>query len=656
MSLLTLKEIHVSFGPQVVLENVDFTLHPGDRVGVVGPNGAGKSTLLAVLLGWVRPSIGQVHLARGMRVGHLPQEVTPQRLCQPDPPDAVALGAFLRGAFATTDQLADAIGRVGEQIAQADETDREPLLRRLARLQAELDAAGGYHYESKIGLVRDGLGLSDIEPDRPMTGLSGGQLSRAALARLLLTEPDLLLLDEPTNHLDLAATEWLERFLLEFSGAMMIVSHDRYLLDKVAGKVLEVNARRARLFAMHYRDYVTTCQIQQLQQQREFEKQQEFIAKERDFIARFHAGQRGREARGRRTRLERRIKSGELAAERVHTPREFSFQFRIAEPGGQMIVRCAGVSKRYEARVLFDRFDWEVTRGQKVGLCGPNGVGKTTLLRMMLNQVEPDSGRVRLMENLDIGYLDQHLATMEQDAGVLSAAHKVRPDMSAQHLRGLLARFGFAGEAIEKRVGSLSGGEQSRLALAAMVLAGHQVLLLDEPTNHLDTSAREALEEALREYPGTLIVVSHDRYFLDRVVDHLLIMGQAGLHVYFEGNYSAWQQRLAEQARKAEQQAARHRAEARRSAARAARTSPRPTGPPPGADWPDELKPLAALSLAKLEERIIQMEFELERLHNQFADTAIYDDPARVAEVGRQVHHIQQELGRYNAAWERRAQ
>ncbi|MDD4889228.1 MAG: ABC-F family ATP-binding cassette domain-containing protein [Phycisphaerae bacterium] len=648
MSLLTLKEIHVSFGPQTVLDNVGLVVHPGDRIGIVGPNGAGKSTLFGVILGRVVPSIGQVFTTRGLRVGHLPQEVHAT--------EHVTLGEHLRSAFASHDQLAAAIHDVSEQLSTSDADEQEALLNRLARLQSELDAVGGYHYESKIGEVCAGLSIDDLPLDRPMTSLSGGQLSRAALARLLLTSPDLLLLDEPTNHLDLAATEWLENFLLSFSGAMMVISHDRYLLDKVAQKIVEVGGRGLRLYSTTFRDYVATRAVQRVQQQREFEKQQAFIAKERDFIARFRAGQRAKEARGRETRLERMIRDGELSARQVHDDKPFRFEFNVEQPGGQMIVRCTDATKAYGERVLFTRLNLEVTRGQKVGIIGPNGVGKTTLLKMLLGQVEPDDGKVRLMENLDVGYLDQHLAVLDEKMTVLAAVVKARPAMSETHARSLLAWFGFPGDAVAKEIGNLSGGEQTRLAMCTMVLSNHQVLLLDEPTNHLDMAAREALEEALLAYPGTIIVVSHDRYFLDRVTDHLLVMAHGGAHEYVLGNYTYYQRLLAERAHAAEAEAAENRVKARKAAKIDRQRAGSAPAPAKGADWPEEIRHLARLSVAKLEEKIIDLEGQLETVHAQFSDTSLYSDPGKLAEATRLVAQIQKDLELYNAAWERKAQ
>ncbi|MCG3181460.1 MAG: putative ABC transporter ATP-binding protein YheS [Phycisphaerae bacterium] len=639
MSLIQLKEIHVSFGPQVVLEGVDLVVHPGDRMGIVGPNGAGKSSLLSVILGRVRPQIGQVVTARHLTLGHLPQEVAVR--------ESVTLHDYLRSAFASTERLAQAIDDVGEQLADAEPDERPALMKRLARLQTELDAAGGYHYESRIGQVSAGLGLEAIEPDRPLSQMSGGQVTRAALARLLLTEPDLLLLDEPTNHLDLAAVEWLEGFLRDYAGTMIVVSHDRYLLGQVVNKVLHVQDRGLRLYAMGFAEYVQTRKVHRLQQQRDYDKQQEFIAKEREFINRFRSGQRAKEARGRETRLERRIKSGELTVERPDADREFAFDFHVDQPGGDMIVRCSELSKAYGPNVLFDRFEWEVTRGQKVALMGPNGVGKTTLIQMLMNRVQPDSGKARLFENLDVAYFDQHQAELAGDHSVLEHM-KSAAALNAQQVRNMLAAFGFRGDAVDKPVSVLSGGEKNRLTLLAMVLGNHQVLVMDEPTNHLDISAREALEEALSAYPGTLIMASHDRYFLDRVADHLLILGPGGRHEYIEGGYSQWQRILAErEARKRQVEA-----DAKRSAARARKAQPDAARPQAGADWPEELRPLAKLSLSRLEEKIMELEFALEELHNQFNDPAIYADPARLAEVGRRIPERQAELKRYNAAWE----
>ena len=515
-------------------------------------------------------------------------------------------------------------------------------------LQHRLEAAGGYNYEVTVREFLGGLGFAPADYDLPISTLSGGQKCRAALAELLLQEADLLLLDEPTNHLDIEATRFLERFLAGYHGAAVIVSHDRYLLDRVVDKIADLDHRQITVYPCSYSDYAESKRVRALTAERQYAKQQEWLKHQREYAQRVKADKsRAKQARGRLKALDRLERQGRILDRPVATHRKLAIQFAPARRPGDMVLRCEDLCKAYGDVVLFDHLNLEIYRGEKVGIVGPNGVGKTTLIKMAMGQAQSDSGHIRLYENLSVGYYDQEHAGLNRDHRVIDQIDPNAHGPDEGRIRSFLARFLFTGDGPYKRVGDLSGGEQSRVMLARLVWSNPQVLILDEPTNHLDIPSKEVLEDALIAYEGAILLVSHDRYFLDRVVNRLLVLPQRGRYELMPGNWSTYEQRLAEEeARRREELEA-----ARRLARQTGRPRARPTS---GTAQTQDDSPYASWSLEQLEEAIIEREERLAELEGQFADPNVYRDADRARALRAQANQLRAELADLNAAWESR--
>jgi len=648
MALVSLRDIHVRFENHSVLEGVTWEIHRGEKVGLVGANGSGKTTLFRIILGQLAPSIGTVTRSRGLQIAYLPQDPTFD--------STGTLYAEVCKTFEFVRALERRVAEAAQRIAEShDDPETLPdLLAEYDELHRRLEAAGGYRYETCVNEVLGGLGFTPADYELPISALSGGQKCRAALARLLLQEADLLLLDEPTNHLDIEATGFLEKFLRNYHGTAVIVSHDRYLLDRVADKIADLDERRVTVYSCRYSEYAEAKRARETAADRAYEKQQAWIAHEREYAARVKADKsRARQVHGRRVRLERMRREGRLLEARPRVRRRMALDFAPAERSGEMVLRCEGLRKAYGSTVLFEDFSLEVYRGEKIGIVGPNGVGKTTLLKMAMGKVAPDAGEIRLFANQTIGYYDQEHADLNLAHTVIDEiqAHRTAPQEA--EIRSFLARFLFRGGDVYKRIADLSGGEQSRVVLAKLVWQRPQVLILDEPTNHLDIPGKEALEEALIAFEGAILLVSHDRYFLDRVVNRLLVLAERGRYELLSGNWSTYESRLAERqaaARAAEEAAgparpARGRGEPRRSKS-GRPAAPREVAASRFADWP----------LQKVEDAIIEREERLASTEAQFADPNVYRDPERARALQHQAAALRAELAELNAEWEARAQ
>jgi ATP-binding cassette subfamily F protein 3 len=513
VSILTATGLSQHFGAQDVFDGVSVQIAHGERAALVGPNGTGKTTLLRILAGLETPSAGQVFRAKGLRLGYLPQEVT---LTDQEG----TLWDLAHAAFDRLQQQAVVLGEMEAAMsATADSDERDRLLTRYGEAQAAFELAGGYSYEHRIRQVLGGLGFDEADFQRPLAQLSGGQQTRAHLARLLLDAPDLLLLDEPTNHLDIASVEWLEGYLQSWPGALVAVAHDRYFLDEVATRVWDLSFGRLEVYRGNYSAYLQ-------RRQREFERQQAFVAQEENFIRRNIAGQRTREAQGRRKRLERLER-----VEQVSTEKHIKFDLNTELRSGDLVLATYDLAVGYEADApLFTCPDLEIRRGDRVALLGPNGAGKTTFVKTILKQVKPLAGRVRLGAAVEIGYFAQAHAGLDPNRSVLDEILSVE-NLPLVQARGYLGRFLFSGDDVFKPIGALSGGERARVALAKLTLHGANFLVLDEPTNHLDIPSQEILQEVLSDFSGTILLVSHDRYFLDALATQVWALEDGTLYV-----------------------------------------------------------------------------------------------------------------------------
>ena len=534
MPIVSVIQVGKSFGAERIFRDLSFQINEDDRIGLVGPNGAGKSTLLNILAGREEPDEGNIAVARNTRIGYLLQVTDFQA--------ENTLREEMLTVFAEVRAWEHELNELGRALAATvDPTLHEQLLQRYAELQTRLEHAGGYTYEHRVDQVLDGLGFTREQQVSPVLQLSGGQQTRAALGKLLLQEPDLLLLDEPTNHLDLEALEWLETYLGGWKGAMVVVAHDRYFLDKVVSRTIEMAFGRIEEYPGNYTKYLHLREERIERRLREYEAQQAHIAHTEEFIRRYKAGQRSREARGRQKLLDR--------LERVERPRDFPemhFEFTPVVDSGLVVISTQKLAVGYinEAKVrteLVRVADLELLRGDRVGLLGPNGSGKTTLLRTIIGELPPVGGQVFLGHNVRIGYYSQTHAGLNDERSVIDEIRQVTT-LSEEGARTFLGRFLFSGDDVFKPIGALSGGERSRVALAKLTLQGSNLLILDEPTNHLDLQSRQFLEEVLGEFEGTLLFVSHDRYFIDSLATKVWVI-EDGVLIPYMGNYTEYRTR-----------------------------------------------------------------------------------------------------------------
>jgi ATP-binding cassette subfamily F protein 3 len=520
MSLIQATNLSKVYGDQFVFEDVTLAIPHQARLALVGANGIGKTTLLRVLMGLESSDTGQVRRARSIRIGYLPQE-TAQGSISEDP-DETTLWESCLTAFEALLQDEAELARLEATMADPALTDRA--MERYGSLQESFERAGGYIYPSRIRQVLTGLGFDPADHDRPIASFSGGERTRAKLARLLLEDPDLLLLDEPTNHLDIQAMEWLEGWLKDWPGAALIVSHDRYFLDHTVEAVWELTPKGVDVYHGNYTAYVHQRGERRQVQLREYMAQQERVRNEQEYIRRNIAGQNTRQAQGRLKRLERMLRDDAIAPPRRQQTVHVSFK----RPGrsGTRVLETVGlqIGRPDTQECLLTVPDLVLERGARVALIGPNGAGKTTLIKTIVGEVEPLRGECRLGAGLNVGYLAQTDEGFEPTNDVLTEIQRADPSLGRRAARDWLARFLLRGDDVYKAVVALSGGERRRLALAKLVLAGANLLLLDEPTNHLDLASQEALQQALSGFDGTFILVSHDRYLIDALATMMWIV------------------------------------------------------------------------------------------------------------------------------------
>ena len=665
MSLLTASNLAKSFGPDDIFSNLSLSVPRGARIAVVGPNGVGKTTLLRILLGLEEASAGVIRRARNLSIGYLPQEAslsgtnTLWEAC-------LAVMEDLRAQEAELARMESAMG---------DPQQAEDILERYGKLQEDFERRGGYTYETRIRQTLSGLGFGPGDFNRPITQLSGGQRTRALLAQLLLSDPELLVLDEPTNHLDIKAVEWLEGYLSQWDGAVLIVSHDRYFLDRVVDHIWEMRATGLEVYRGNYTAYLQQRQLRWDLRQQIYEAEKERLEKELDYIKRNIAGQGTRQAKGKLRRLSREVQAIEklgFEALQNNSWSEISSQIEVSSnpmgvdeverriralkgPGGRpprlhlnlkadqrsgnLVLRTREVAIGYadEDQPLFYAPDLLLKRGECAAVIGPNGAGKTTFLKTLLGQVPPLEGEVILGASLNIGYFAQAHEGLQPERTLVQEIEASAPRMLLAEIRNYLARFLFTGDDVFRKVSTLSGGERGRLALAKLSLTRANLLLLDEPTNHLDIPSQEILQEVLSEYQGTILLVSHDRYLIDALGTQIweIMPNQSSLQV-FEGTYTQYR---AYQEREAEQRAVKVAlAQASATTNKSRRSSPSS----------NERKRRARIQ--EIEDRIATLESQLANLSSKLENPPL--DPSRVQKLGQDYVHVQEELNTLMVEWE----
>ena len=615
-----------SFGANVVFSGVSFALPPRERLALIGRNGAGKTTLLRVLAGEAEPDAGSVSYPKGYRIALHDQ--------RPPLARGLTLGGYVGEGLA---DVRAAEARLTELEARMAAGDGSPAtLAKYDTAQRELEAAGGYAWRARLGSILRGLGFVDEQFERPLESFSGGELTRASLARALASNPDLLLLDEPTNHLDLRSLEWLEEELDGLDCAVLLVSHDRWFLERVATGVLELERGRGKLYNMKYSAYRRE-RAEALQNQAEaFERQREEIARLERFVTKFRAGTRSRQAASRQKELDR--------IERVEAPRKekaLAFGFPKTDRTTRVVVETEGLIVRVADRTLVDRASFHIESGQRVALIGPNGSGKTTLVETLLGLRPAAAGRVKIGHNVEPGYFSQHASELRDDLTVIEAmlAGSSKRVTSTQ-ARNILGRFLFTQDTVDRRVDVLSGGERRRLALASLVASGANLLVLDEPTNHLDVESREALEDALDAYDGTILLITHDRALIDAVATHTASLEDRHV-VIRHGDYNDYLAATSAAARPAPAAPAKPTSQPRRS-----EPKERKAVKPPS---PDKRK---ARRIREIESRIDEIESRQAGLEQLLQEPEVLADHERLAETGRALRDSQQELAWQMREWE----
>ena len=627
MIVLTASGIRKSFGVEHVLKDVSFALSQGERLGLVGVNGSGKTTLLKIIAGILPMDGGSLALQKGMELGYLAQSYEPA-------PGSTVLQEMEK-VFAPLYALETRMREL-EQLMGEEGQDLERLGNEYAKVLARFEAADGYSCHSRVQGVLQGLGFTKAQQEQQAAKLSGGELTRLTLGRLLLQKPDLLLLDEPTNHLDLQALQWLEEYLNEYRGAVILVSHDRYFLDRVCTGMVELLFGVAEQYRGNYTRYMEQREERFLSRTRAWEQQQKEIARQQAIIARYRSFNREKSIRAAESR-EKALDRMELL-DKPTEEKQAHFRFRAYGRIGDEALKIEGLTKGFGERVLFEDIHLLLHAGERAVLIGPNGVGKTTMLECLVGRQKADRGRYLWGANADMGYYEQKHQSLPQDATVLRAVWDDFPRLLQHEVRGALGLFLFSGDDVFKPVSALSGGEKARVALTRLMLRHNNFLLLDEPTNHLDSDSREALEEALLGYEGTILAVSHDRYFINRIADRILVMDQQGIRS-FEGNYDDYLRQLErEQDPECYADEGRTRTEVVKERRREKQA------------MEEEAALRAAVQAA--EEQAARAEDQLKALQDELMDPDVYSDPDRAAQAGRAIRAQEETVTAAFLRWE----
>jgi len=642
--ILSCQNISKAFVENQVLKNVSFHIEDHEKAAIVGINGAGKTTLLRIIVGEMTPDDGQVVLAKDKTLGYLAQNSTVDT--------SHTIYEELLSVKVDLLRLEEKIRECENNMKHADGDALEDLMKQYTSLTHAFETGGGYLYRSELVGVLKGLGFTEDEFSKPVTTLSGGQKTRVALGRLLLQNPDLIILDEPTNHLDMNSIAWLETYLLNYKGAVLIVSHDRYFLDRIAGKVIEIDQSKATTFMGNYSDYAVKKEQLRvaawnayMNQQREIKHQEEVIEK----LKSFNREKSIKRAESREKMLDR-IEVIEKPSE-VRTDMKLTLTPRILS--GNDVLTVEHLSKSFDSHKLFADVNFEIKRGEHVAIIGDNGSGKTTLLKILNGLVPADQGTFRLGSNVEIGYYDQEHHVLHSEKTLFEEISDDYPYLNNTQIRNVLAAFLFTGEDVFKRISDLSGGERGRVSLAKLVLSNANFLILDEPTNHLDIMSKEILEDALNGYEGTILYVSHDRYFINRTAHRILDLTE-GQFVSYVGNYDYYLEKHDTVMAAIEANAPRNADADSAVAAKAAESEVK-------LDWKAQKEEQARLrkkenDLKKCEEQIARLEARVSEIDTEMSDPAIGTQVAKLQELTKEQTACQEQLEKLYEQWEELAE
>lgn len=639
MIMLSCNKVSKSFGVETILENISFSVNEGDKIGIVGVNGTGKTTLFKVITGILPHDRGEIFTSKNCRLGYLEQNTNfySEKTIYDE---VVSVFSDLIGAEEELRSLEHQIASLSDKGALSGDQLKKTM-DIYGKKYEEFEKNNGYAYKSEVRGTLKGLGFSDEEMDKPVNVLSGGEKTRVLLAKLLLSKPSLLLLDEPTNHLDADAIEWLEGFLRSYEETIMIISHDRYFLDQSVNRIFEMENKHLTTYNGNYTDYQKQARVNREIRLRQYENQQRDIKKQEESIERLKAY--GREKHLKRARSKEKMLD---KVDRLEKPQELRkkarFNFVLRHHSGNDVLKVQGLAKSFDDRKLFEGVDFDLYRGEKVALIGPNGVGKSTLFKIIMGDESQDHGDYKLGQGVDIAYFHQEQKSLNLENTIIDEVWDDNPHMTQTEVRNLLGAFLFEGEDVFKSIRSLSGGERARVAILKLILSRSNLLLLDEPTNHLDIDSKEVLEDALKEYEGTLLTISHDRYFLNTVVDRILVLKPDGVEEYL-GNYEYYQNKKKQESEKSyladmEDQVSKTKTQIREERRRE-----------------KELKKnenKAKKLIKDLEVEIELTEKQIGGLDHMLCQEEVYTSPERMKEVNQEKSDLEKRLSKLYDKWE----
>ncbi len=627
--ILSLNNIQKSFGTDIILENVSLTAEANDKIGIVGVNGAGKSTLFKIITGELSLDGGNVTIPSDVSLGYFSQNI--------EIDSTKTIYEELLTVFEHIISIEEKMRQTELEMSHTNGEDLERLMNEYSRLSHTLEEKNGYEYKSRLRGVIKGLGFTADEAYQHINELSGGQKTRVALGKLLLTSPDILLLDEPTNHLDLESLQWLEDFIRSYKGCVIIISHDRYFLDKTVTKILEIENRKSKLYTGDYSFYAERKILDRdielkhyISQQREIKRQEEVIRKLKSYN---------------REKSVKRAESREKALEKMEKldapeslPDSMRLEITPRRESGNDVLSVDSLAKSFDNKKLFSNLSFEIKKGEKVALIGPNGIGKTTLFRIILDKLAPDSGTYKLGAGVTIGYYDQEHATLNTDKTIFDEISDTYPDLKNTQIRNVLAAFVFTGDDVFKKISSLSGGEKGRVSLAKIMLSNANFLVLDEPTNHLDLNSKEILENALSSYKGTVLYISHDRYFINATAERVIELTPDGAENYL-GNYDFYLEKKAQ------------------NKIEYIESTPQEQVTATKQDWQKQKEEQAARRklenlVKKLEEEIARLEDKISELDKKLELPEVFTDAGKAKQVYDEKQEAEDKLAELYGQWE----
>lgn len=634
MIVLSCNNLNKSFGIDTILENISFTVNEGDKVGIIGVNGTGKTTLFKILSGIYGYDSGDIYLGKGVEIGYLEQNTNFQ--------SEKSIYEEVLEVFSDLMEMENYIRnlelRISEESSNPNSKELDKLMNEYSHKLELFSELNGYGYKSEVKGILKGLGFSDDDMQTPINILSGGEKTRVLLSKLLLKNPSLLLLDEPTNHLDSDAIEWLEVFLKQYKGTVIIISHDRYFLNQVVNRVFEIHNKKLKTYNGNYSKFIELSKVEKELEVKKYEDQQKEIKKQEESIERLKAY--GREKHLKRARSKEKMLDKVEVLDRpdVHRKRA-SIKFSPSVSSGNDVLEVKDISMGYGERILFKDINFNIYRGEKVALIGANGIGKSTLFKIIMNELVPLSGSTKLGTNVHVDYFHQEQKTLNLDNTIIDEIWDDHPELNQTTLRNMLGSFLFEDEEVFKKISTLSGGERARVAILKLILSNANFLLLDEPTNHLDIDSKEVLEEALLNYTGTLFTISHDRYFLNTVVDKILVLDSEGITEYL-GNYDYYMEKKKQTLEMNTVEVVEEKTKTQLKDEKRKEREQR------------EIEKKARIKRQNIEKEIEEIEGKIEELDLLMCQEEVYSNPEKSKEVSQNKSNLEEKLNNLYEEWE----